>query len=78
MQRSANEKAAEAKKTHKKTETALHDLLDAISHDMYCIGINHHFANGTQHFYALLESAYQLGGWPNGWIEDYPEGNLVV
>lgn len=52
--------------------------IDEIIHDLYCIGINNHFAKGAQSFYSTLESVYRLGGWPCGWEGTYPEGSLVV
>lgn len=61
-----------------KIASELKYILDEIIHDLYCIGINNHFANAAHKFYSTLETVYKLGGWPCGWAGDYPEGTLVV
>lgn len=61
-----------------KLQPELQYALDEIIHDLYCIGVNNYFAQGTHSFYATLESVYKLGGWPCGWVGTYPEGSLVV
>jgi len=41
-----------------------------------CVSARVHFE--SHRFFDLMRGAYQLGGWPCGWVGTYPDGKMVV
>jgi hypothetical protein len=53
------------------------ELLDDIVGDLYCCAFNRAVI-GASGFFERLFKAYRAGGWPCGWLGEYPAGQLVV
>ena len=41
-----------------------------------CVSARAHV--GSHRFFDLLRGAYDLGGWPCGWVGPYPDGKMIV
>lgn len=53
------------------------ELLDDIVGDLHSCAFTR-AVDGASGFFEKLFTAYRAGGWPCGWLGDYPSGQLVV